>query len=454
MMSCKHRVGGIDKVYVQTINQLLLLLMQHKYYFTALSHNLQQQLIEFCPQLLVKSPEIIFLAGGLPNPQMFPFQAASITLKDGRAITLHPQEMNAALQYGPTPGYTLYFKRLKELTKRLHDPPNWENFETIVTAGSQDGLCKSFEMMLNPGDYVVTQEPVYTGTLSIMNPYKPKYLPIGTDADGMNPEKLREALARWDPLDVRNATEGVPKVMYINPNACNPTGVSVSPERRKEIYAIAQEYNLIILEDDPYYFVQFGDYKDYPSFLSIDTDGRVLRFDSFSKILSSGIRIGYATGAKPLINQILLHEQASILHAPSMSQVMLFYLFEMWAEDLFSNFTEKMADFSTLRENEAKIQKCSRKLSGLCEWSIPTGGMFLWLRVPGVQDTWSMIMDNAVEAGVILVPGKAFMTDTNKPCQYMRAAFSLAAPEKIDQGFASMAETLTIIRREVKVQTA
>ncbi|XP_045597417.1 kynurenine/alpha-aminoadipate aminotransferase, mitochondrial isoform X3 [Procambarus clarkii] len=380
--------------------------MNYSRFLTRTSKNRQPSLIRELTNLLsTASPELVFMAGGLPNPQMFPFQAASVTLTDGRTLSIHPKLMTDCLQYGATPGYPALVKQLKELTQKIHAPPCWENSDLIVTAGSQDGLCKALEMMVNTGDYVVTQEPCYTGTLAI--------------------------------------------VLYINPNACNPTGVSFTEERRWEIYKIASEYNLIILEDDPYYFVQFGDMKDFPpSFLSMDTDGRVLRFDSFSKILSSGLRIGYVTGPKPLIERIVLHEQVSVLHAPAMSQVLVSELLKLWGMEDFFKHTHKVQDFYH-KQRDAMLKAADTHLKGLCEWSVPTGGMFLWLKVSGVYDTWDMILERALTKNVILVPGKAFMCDTSAPSQYMRAAFSVVTPEAMDKGLSSLAE---LIREEIARQ--
>ncbi|XP_068230473.1 kynurenine/alpha-aminoadipate aminotransferase, mitochondrial-like [Palaemon carinicauda] len=424
--------------------------MNYSRFLTRVSKNRQPSLIRELTNLLSDaSPELVFMAGGLPNPQMFPFQAASVTLKDGRALTIHPDLMTDCLQYGPTLGYPPLLKQLKSLTEQLHAPPRWADTELIVTAGSQDGLCKAIEMMVNPGDYVVTQEPCYTGTLSILNPLKPQYLPVKCDHEGMNPSALREMLSGWNPEEIRDAENNVPKVLYINPNACNPTGVSVSEGRRREIYEIASDYNLIILEDDPYYFVQFEKLEDFPpSFLSMDTDGRVLRFDSFSKVLSSGIRIGFVTGPKPLVQRILLHKQVSILHASSLSQVLISELLRIWGTDGFFKHTQAVQEFYR-KQRDNMMEAAETHLTGLCEWAVPTGGMFLWLKVPGVIDTWDMILERALKKDVILVPGKAFMCNPATPCQYMRAAFSVVTPEKMDKGLMNLAE---LIREEILLQ--
>ena len=118
--------------------------------------------------------------------------------------------------------------------------------------------------------------------------------------------------------------------MYINPTGANPTGTVLPLDRRRQIYEIASKYDLLILEDDPYYYLQFNNGNRVPSFYSMDVDGRVLRFDSFSKILSSGLRLGFVTGPKPLIERIMLHMQVSSMHTTSLSQFIAYDLLNKW----------------------------------------------------------------------------------------------------------------------------
>lgn len=181
----------------------------------------------------------------------------------------------------------------------------------------------------------------------------------------MIPELLRKALhSKWSPQDSRSETSDIPKVssatskprdinlmlvqfhpqkkvLYVNPTGANPTGVSLPLERRQEIYEIARDFNLLIFEDDPYYFLQFEEQRT-PSFLSLDVDGRVIRFDSLSKVLSSGIRIGYVTGPKALLEPIMFHMQVSVLHASSMSQVR--YISYWLPHFIFISFTKNKGD--------------------------------------------------------------------------------------------------------------
>lgn len=397
------------------------------------------------------SPSLVFLAGGVPNPNMFPFQEASITLKDGSTICLKGKTMTDALQYGPTQGYGPLLEQLKAMQKQMHSPPNWSNTDIIVTNGSQDGLSKAFEMMLNVNDQVLVQEPAYAGTLSILNPFRPRYIAVGGDAEGVVPDLLRKQLeAAWQPGDAKDPASDIPKVLYVNPTGANPTGVSISLERRKEIYRIAQDYDLIIFEDDPYYFLSFEEER-IPSFLSLDVDGRVVRFDSLSKVMSSGLRLGYVTGPRELLEPIGYHMQVSVLHASSLSQVVVSQLLEQWrAVDGFQQHVDRVCSFYR-QQRDAMLRSAETHLTGLAEWNVPAAGMFLWIRCLHVADTRPMIMERALAKDVILLPGREFMTDPTKPCPYMRAAFSLASPDNIDRGFRNLAQ---LIREEMALTSA
>lgn len=392
-------------------------------------------------------PDLVFLASGVPNPSMFPFQGASVTLRDGSTIQLEGKTINDALQYGPTQGYGPLLAQLKEMQQKLHSPPCWTNTEVLITNGSQDGLCKAFEMMMNLNDHVIVQEPVYAGTLAILNPYKPQYVPVQCDANGLIPEELRRSLeSKWKSEDTQSSKSDVPKVLYVNPAGANPTGVSIPLSRRQEIYQIAKDFDLIIFEDDPYYFLQF-DKERTPSFLSLDTDGRVIRFDSLSKVLSSGIRLGYVTGPRELVEPITYHMQVSVLHASSLSQVLVSELLKQWGQEGFLGHVDRVQKFYS-QQREIMLKAAETHLTGLAEWNIPQGGMFLWIKCLEVSDTRPMIMDRALKKDVILLPGREFMTDPSQPCPYMRASFSLASPENIDRGFRNLAQ---LIREEIEL---
>lgn len=251
-------------------------------------------------------PGMISLGGGLPNPSTFPFTNVSVTLQSGETLTLGEARTQKALQYSNTNGIPELVNWLETLMMDVHSPPmDKSNFQICIGNGSQDVLTKAFEMLIDEGDNMLIESPAYVGSLAFLKPLNPKFVEVDTDGDGLNPEALANILDNW-PVDQKK-----PKVLYTVPIAGNPTGTSTTLERKQKIYDIARKHDLIILEDDPYYFLQFG--EPVPSYFSMDVDGRVLRFDSLSKIISSGVRIGWVTGPKPLVEKIVLHGQVSKL---------------------------------------------------------------------------------------------------------------------------------------------
>ncbi|XP_068228584.1 kynurenine/alpha-aminoadipate aminotransferase, mitochondrial-like [Palaemon carinicauda] len=393
------------------------------------------------------SPSLVYLASGVPNAEKFPFKKATFTLDDGKVIEVAPDVLATCLQYGPTPGYAPLLEQLKEMTLRVHNPPRWSTSNVIVTLGCQDGLAKAMEMILNPGDSMLVEEPCYSDTLCILSALSPNFLRVDTDEYGMCPDSLKAVLQETQ----RNTPDKMPKLMYLVPNASNPSGKTMNEERKRRIYSLASEYDFIILEDDPYYYLQYGDPKNIaPSFLSLDTDGRVLRFDSFSKIVSAGLRVGYVTGPSPLLDRIVWHMQASVLCPPGITQVMISELLKEWGEEGFKRHVTGLRQFYQ-SQRDAMLQASDTHLKGLCEWTVPDGGIFVWFKVPGVQDTETMIKKRAVKKDVMLVPGNNFMLDTKKPCQYMRAAYSNVSQEKIMGAIKNLAE---LIREEIALQNS
>lgn len=420
-------------------------MLQHCYkrFVNQVSGKRQPSIIrELLKILQTASADMIPLSGGLPNPKMFPFKGAQITLTDGKILNITGQEWNNALQYLPTQGHLGLIQRLEELQSRYHqiDPMAWnDRYELVTTNGSQDGLCKSLEMIVNPGDSVILENHTYFACMSILNPIGAKYVVVEGDHHGIRPDKLWNSLtANWRPGD-----PGVPKVIYLNPTGANPTGNVMPLERKREIYQICSEYDILIMEDDPYYYMQFKSPRE-PSFLSLDRDCRVIRFDSFSKVLSSGLRLGFVTGPKPLVDQMVLHLQVSSLHASALSQVLINELLSHWGMDGFEKHVNEVEDFYRNRR-DLMNESAKKHLTGLCEWDVPQGGMFLWIKVNDVPCTWNMIMDRGLKKNIMMVPGRVFMPDSSRGSQYLRASYSIAPIEKFDEAFRRLAE---LIREE------
>lgn len=352
----------------------------------------------------LNSSEVISLGGGYPNPSQYPIESISLTLKTGESLDLNAEQLSQALQYGPTQGLPKLLDILRDIQKTIHKAP--VDFDIVVGNGSQDLITKvyriidkAFEMLLEPGDTMLIESPTYVGILAFLRPYNVKFQEINGNSEGLDPKHLAEVLDNWP------ADKSKPKVLYTVPVAGNPTGISTSLGSKQSIYSIAQKHNLIIMEDDPYYYLQFGDLV--PSYLSMDTDGRVLRFDSFSKIISGGARLGFCTGPKELIDRIVLHLQATSLHVSGLSQMFIYKILANWGVQGFQTHTKQVAEFYKQRK-DFFISCLTKYLTGLAEWQEPNAGMFVWIKLLGVNDSFELITTKAREAKIILVPGQVY----------------------------------------------
>jgi kynurenine/2-aminoadipate aminotransferase len=378
---------------------------------------------------LVKLPGMISLAGGLPNGESFPFDSCTFNLKDGTQITLSKAQLGTALQYSPSEGIADLYEWLKEHQRVKHDMKNRDNWNLIITTGSQDALTKAFEMFLNPTeDAILVENPTYSGALAALTPLQPDILEVPIDAHGIIPSELERVISEY---------KGNKKIkfLYTIPTGQNPSGATLTAERKKQIYKMAQEYDFLILEDDPYYYLNLVERTDQKSdsditFLSMDTDGRVLRFDSLSKVLSSGIRIGWCTGPSALIQQIHLHQQASSLHTSGLSQGVTAALLTKWGIDGLDKHVQSVQDMYR-KQRDMFVECVEKHLKDYVSYSVPTAGMFLWMKLIDVEDSKRLIEEKAREKKVLLVPGQAFHPN-NKPGPYVRASFSLETKENMD----------------------
>ncbi|KAK9398999.1 kynurenine/alpha-aminoadipate aminotransferase mitochondrial [Crotalus adamanteus] len=421
--------------------------MNYSRFITAVSAARQASPIRVLTELMQQSPpSLISLAGGAPNSNMFPFRTATIIIKDETRVEIKEELMKRALQYSASAGIPELLSWLKDLQKTVHNPPTVDyspqegQMEMCITTGSQEGLCKVFEMLINPGDNILLDAPTYPGTIAALRPLGCNIINVPSDQHGMIPKALKEVLSRWNPEDVKKLRNDTPKFLYTIPNGGNPTGASLTTERKKEIYQLARQYDFLIIEDDPYYFLQFN--KPWaPTFLSMDIDGRVIRTDSFSKILSSGLRIGFLTGPKPLIDRVILHIQVSTMHTSTFTQIMIAQLLQQWGLKGFLDHVESVVDFYKKRR-DVMLNAADKWLKGLADWHIPAAGMFLWIKIKGVPDTQELIMKKALEKQVLLVPGCSFNINSSDPSSHVRASFSLSSPSQIDQGFQRLADII------------
>ncbi|XP_036280166.1 kynurenine/alpha-aminoadipate aminotransferase, mitochondrial isoform X2 [Pipistrellus kuhlii] len=396
--------------------------MNYARFITAKSAARRPSPIRVYTELQNRAPKsVISLATGSPNPNTFPFKTATINIGNQKAIQFDEQIMKRALQYSESAGIPELLSWLKKLQVKLHNPPTVHypssqgQMDICVTSGSQDGLCKLRPMGCN-------------------------MINVPSDEYGIIPDSLKEILSKWKPEDSKNPEKNTPKFLYTVPNGDNPTGNSLTSNRKNEIYELARKYDFLIIEDDPYYFLQFN--KPWaPTFLSMDVDGRVIRADSFSKVLSSGLRIGFITGPKPLIERIVLHTQVSTLHTSTFTQLMVSQLLHQWGEEGFLAHIERVIDYYR-KQKDALLKAADKWLSGLAEWHAPTAGMFVWFKIKGISDVKKLVEEKAIKKEILMVPGNAFYIDSSAPSPYFRASFSLASPEQMDIAFQRLAELI------------
>lgn len=398
-------------------------------------------------------PGVISLLAGKPNATTFPFTSIKLTARSptdpSREIEteVNGKALAEGLQYGPTAGLPSLCEWVYELQAREHGRKKGEGWRVSIGAGSQDVIYKAVMAMVNPGDSVLVECPVYAGVLPMFQALHCDLIEVETDSHGIKSNSLRSILQNWP------STKPRPRVLYTVPYGCNPTGMTATLDRRQEVLALAREYDFIILEDDPYYYLYYGDAQRYPSYFTLELQqpevGRVLRFDSLSKILSSGIRIGFASGPEPLLQAIDMHTAVANLQTSSLTQAITYSLLDAWGYSGFKAHTETVSRF--YREKRDVFEGALRRhLEGLAEWSPPEAGMFFWFKLllgEDEGDSESIIRTKAYERGVLALPGTVFLPRGGKTA-YVRAAFSLLAEDEVEEAIKRLRQTILEARHD------
>ncbi|KAJ6512618.1 PLP-dependent transferase [Mycena sanguinolenta] len=403
---------------------------------------------------LEATPGVISLLAGKPNPTTFPFTSFNFTAcgpptEDGQftediQLTLSGAELAAGLQYGPTAGFPQLVDWLYDLQRSVHGRERGEGWTISVGSGSQDLLNKTITALLNPGDAVLVQSPIYAGVIPLFQSLGCEQIEVDADADGISTDSLRSILRKW-PTDKPR-----PRVLYTIPYGGNPTGATATLARRREVLQLAREYNFLIMEDDPYYYLFYG-VERAPSYFAMERSdpsaaghhaGRVLRFDSISKILSAGMRIGFVSGPAPLIRAIDMHTAVANLQPAGLTQAIAHTLLSAWGVSGFIAHTRRVSDFYRVKRDifEAAMQ---RYLTGLVEWSPPHSGLFFWFKllIPGEEDSGRVVRTKAFERGVLALPGSVFLPN-ERASAYVRASFSLLSAEEIDEALRRLRDTI------------
>ncbi|KAJ7663242.1 pyridoxal phosphate-dependent transferase [Mycena polygramma] len=410
-------------------------------------------------------PGMISLLAGRPHASTFPFESITLNLKPALAgmpaptdgadpftITLENDELNEALQYGQTAGVGRLITWIEEFQTHVHKRVLDESWSVTIGAGSQDLMYKACAALIDDGDFVLVETPVYAGVLGFLTPLPCTLIEAHADAQGLNPTALEGILANWE---ITHPGKPYPKFLYTIPSGSNPTGASIPEERKVEVLKLAKKYNFLLLEDDAYAFLYYGpEGKQARSYFALEEEvnrerGRVVRFDSFSKVLSSGMRLGWMTASPQLASAVNMVTSSTNLQPSSFSQVMAYSLLSRWGPAGFLEHCTGVAAF--YRERRDAFEKVARThLEGLAEWSSPVAGMFLWVKplVPASTDTTAPPLTALLIAkGVLAVPGTAFMP-LGGPTPYVRVSFSVVDEERAEEACKRLREAILEARGE------
>jgi 2-aminoadipate transaminase len=372
---------------------------------------------------LTAQPEMISFAGGLPAAELFP--AEEIGAAAEQAVAEAPL---ATLQYGPTEGYGPLRELVASWLHRLELPVVPD--QLLMTAGSQQGLDLIGRLLIDPGAPVAVEEPTYLGALQAWQTCQPRYLPLPVDDEGLDVEALEALLAGG----------ARPRFLYLVSCFQNPTGVTLSAERRLRLIELAARYDLAIVEDDPYGELYYEGRRTTPlAALDIARHGElrhVIYLGTLSKLLAPGMRVGWLAAPRGIFDRFVMLKQGMDLHTGTMAQTVAFYacrdgLLERHIPRLRAVYGER---------RDAMLAALERLMPNGVRWTRPTGGMFLWLALPDGQDAQALLR-GALERKVAFVPGQPFHP-SGGGANSMRLNFSYSPPAQIVTGVERLAAAM------------
>lgn len=369
-------------------------------------------------------PAIIPLAAGNPAPDAFPVDEVREITAD--ILTTHPID---ALQYGVSEGYQPLREKMAQWMKERENIEASAD-EVLIVSGATQIMDLVTKVLCNEGDTVICEEPSFIGSLNCFRSYGCKLKGVPVEADGMNMEALEEALK----------TTPNAKFIYTIPNFQNPSGTTMSLEKRRKMYELAKEYGVIILEDNPYGELRVAG-TSVPTLKSMDTDDIVVYAGSFSKILSPGLRVAYCIAPKPIIAKMTVGKQASDVHTAMLNQLIVY---EWLTKYDVAKHIEKIRKI--YRKKLDLICDCiDKELGDFVEYVRPEGGLFVWCKLPDDVDMLDFCK-RGVEKKVAVVPGNAFLTDDSAECHYIRLNFSTPSDEAIKEGLARLGQVAADIK--------
>lgn len=364
-------------------------------------------------------PDVISFAAGNPAPDAFPVESIKKIASD-----IFAEDPIGALQYGITEGYTPLRDELKTYLKVKHGIGR-EFDELIITSGATQVMELTTKVLCNEGDVIICESPSFIGSLNCFRAFNAKLIGVPIDEDGMDINALKTVLDHNSKV----------KFLYTIPNFQNPTGYTMSLEKREALYKLACEYDFMIVEDNPYGDLRIAG-KDLPTIKSFDKEGRVIYAGTFSKLIAPGIRVGYLVAPADLVSKMVVGKQTEDVHTPMFNQMLVY----RWMKE------------NDIDAHILKMQEIYRKkLNLMCDlldkycpslsYVRPEGGMFVWCKLP--EDTNMLeFCKKCVEHKLAVVPGTTFLPDENGITQYIRLNFSTPTDENIEKGIKILGELL------------
>ncbi|KAF3065530.1 hypothetical protein CFAM422_009821 [Trichoderma lentiforme] len=436
----------------------------------------------------LSNPNTISLGGGIPLSDFFPIDGISLRPssfdnvetreKPSSQTTLHATkhdiaddtsvyDLSVALNYCPGYGSAQFMRWLIEHTEIVHDPP-YADWQCSMTIGNTSAFDMCLRMLTEPGDCILADKYTYSSSVETAMPLGVKFIGVDMDREGMLPDSLDEILEKWNPAEHNNARK--PSLLYVIPTGQNPTGTTQSLQRRKAIYGVAQKHDLIILEDDPYYFLQMDAHGStaseiqspveffkrlVPSYLRLDIDGRVMRMDSFSKVVSPGARLGWITAPAQLIERYKSHSDVSTQSPSGLSQLVFFKLLdEHWGHEGYTRWLMHLRKQYTMRRDFI-LSACERYLPRqIVSWEPANAGMFQWLKVdweqhPNAKEKTADLVEEeiwleSISAGALVGRGSWFRSSKDVPCNevFYRTTFAAAPLPKIEEAIKRFGEAI------------
>ena len=371
-------------------------------------------------------PEVISLAGGLPDTSTFPPESFAAQM-----TRIAHESSAAALQYGPTEGFDETKDCILEVMGAEGMTPDRDDL--IVTTGGQQAIDLISKTLIDPGDPVICEAPTYPGAIPTFCSYEADVIQIATDDEGMRVDELAAVLDRL-------AREGRrPKFVYSVPSFQNPAGVTLSAERRRRLVELARERELLVCEDNPYGLLRFEG-EPQRTLYSLDGGDYVLYIGTFSKILSPGIRVGWTVAPRPVLEKMNLGKQAADLCSSSLTQQ---FVASYFRSGRWEGYLESLIELYRGRR-DVMLDALAEHLPPEASWTRPSGGLFIWATLPDYIDTTDLLA-RALRENVAFVPGRAAYLD-GRGGSSLRLNFSGVSEEDIREGVRRIGE---VVREQV-----